>query len=378
MKEKGDFSRGSITRHLLRLALPILMAELVHVLYNIVDRIFLGHIPGTGSLALAGVGIVFPLVSLINAFASLCGTGSAPLCAIARGKKRDDEAETILRTSFTLILLMGLSLMLILYPLTDKILILFGADSETLPYAADYFRYYLPGTIFILITVGINPIINMQGNSVIGMGTVLIGAVLNIILDPILIFHFGLGVRGAAIASVISQFASALWVVLFLTSKRSAIRLRQLGIKKDIVLQIIRLGVTGFTFKITNSLTQAACNITLRLHGGDLGTLYIGSISIINSVREVLGLPVQSINNSGQSIQGFNYGARRYSRDRQATKLMFIISIMYTTCAWLLLQLFPRPLIGLFTKDANLITLAVPSLRIFFLGFPMMAFQMVG
>nr|WP_321305756.1 MATE family efflux transporter [uncultured Sphaerochaeta sp.] len=378
MKDKGDFSQGSIVAHLLRLALPVMMAEFVHVLYNIVDRMFLGHMPGTGSLALSGVGIVFPLVSLINAFAYLCGTGSAPLCAIARGKKKHEEAQAILDTAFSMLILIGALLIVILYPLTDIILLYFGADDVTLPFAADYFRYYLPGTIFILISTGLNPIINMQGNSFVGMGTVLIGAVLNIILDPILIFQFNLGIKGAAIASVISQFVSAVWVILFLTSKHSAVQLKRFTIQKELMIQIVKLGVTGFMFKITNSFTQVVCNITLRAYGGALGTLYIGSMSIINSIREIVGLPAQSITNSGQSIESYNYGGTHYSRVRRTIKLMLLLTFTFTTLSWLLIQLFPETLIAIFTDDLELISLSVPNLRMYFACFFMMALQMVG
>ncbi len=362
----------------MRLALPLFLAELVHVLYSLVDRMFIGHIPHTGSLALAGVGIAFPLISFLNAFASLCGTGSTPLCAIARGSNNHEEAEAILETAFTMLLILGVLLISFLFPLSKFLLVLLGAGEETLPYALIYFRYYVLGSVFILISLGINPLINMQGNSIVGMVTVLAGAILNIILDPIFIFTLGLGVKGAAIASVISQFVSALWATLFLTSRRASLRLRRLSIRKEYVGKILQLGITGFMFKITNSLTQAVFNVTLSIFGGVQATLYLGSMSIINSIREVVHLPAYSITSSGQAIQSYNFGAMRYSRDRSTIRIMTGITFIVTAVSWFVIQFFPEAVVGIFTNDIELKTLCITSLKTYFVFFFMMSFQMVG
>ncbi|MBQ0070718.1 MAG: polysaccharide biosynthesis C-terminal domain-containing protein [Spirochaetales bacterium] len=297
---KGDFSQGSIFNHILRLALPYILAEFVHVMYNIVDRMFIGHIPEIGTLALSGVGIVFPIISFINAFAGLWSTGGAPLCSIHRGKGDNEGAHDIMETCFTLLLVNAVVIMLVLFPTMKWTLHWMGADESTYAYAKDYFSIYLLGTVFTYISLGANPFINMQGNSIVGMMTVLLGAAINIILDPIFIFVLGMGVKGAAWATVISQFCSALWAVTFLVSKRASVRLRKLCIKKDCIGKVFSLGVSGFMFKMTNSITQGVANITLSIFGGTMGTFYIGAMSIINSMREVVSLPITAMAHSAQ------------------------------------------------------------------------------
>lgn len=303
--DRGDFSHGSIPGNILRLAVPITIAELIHVLYNVVDRMYIGHIPGTGTAALTGIGISLPLITLITAFAGLCGTGGAPLCSIARGKGRDSEAQAITETAFTLLLVFAAVLTGVLFFARKPLLCLMGADAETLPYAMEYFTIYLFGTVFVLINLGMNPFINAQGFSKVGMCTVLIGAVLNILLDPLFIFTFNLGVRGAAYATVISQFFGSVWVVLFLTGRRVTLPLRRLRLNWTYSLQILQLGATGFAFKITNSITQALVNATLRQWGGADSTLYIGAMSIINSLREVITQPVTGLTGGTQPVMGY-------------------------------------------------------------------------
>lgn len=342
--DRGDFSHGSIPGNILRLAVPITIAELIHVLYNVVDRMYIGHIPGTGTAALTGIGISLPLITLITAFAGLCGTGGAPLCSIARGKGRDSEAQAITETAFTLLLVFAAVLTGVLFFARKPLLCLMGADAETLPYAMEYFTIYLFGTVFVLINLGMNPFINAQGFSKVGMCTVLIGAVLNILLDPLFIFTFNLGVRGAAYATVISQFFGSVWVVLFLTGRRVTLPLRRLRLNWTYSLQILQLGATGFAFKITNSITQ----------------------------------PVTGLTGGTQPVMGYNYGAKLYRRVRQSIGFMLLSTLGYTLAAWVLLMRFPEMLVRIFTPDPKLIEFCVPCLRVYFGVFFMMSFQMTG
>ena len=307
---KGDFSQGKVSRNILRLGLPMMLAELVHVLYNIVDRMYIGHMPGSGTVALTGLGICFPLITLIGAFANLFSTGGATLATIARGENKDDEAERIMGTSFTMLLLVGAVLTVSMYLSAPAVLRLLGGDDTTLPAALGYFRIYVIGTIPVLISLGMNPFINAQGFPRIGMMTVIIGAVLNIILDPVFIYACGMGVEGAALATVLSQTASAAWVLFFLRCRRAVLRLTRLTVDAKHLKDIVKLGLTGFTFRVTNSLTQAIVNIMLKAWGGALSTLYVGAMSLINSVREIVSLPNNGIVGGGQSVMSYNYGAK--------------------------------------------------------------------
>ena len=375
---KGEFGEGSVVKHILRLALPIMVAELVHITYNIVDRVFIGHIPEYGTLALSGVGVVFPLISFINAFASLCSTGGAPICSIARGEGDTEKAKNILETSFTLLIILGVLLSVSLYAAMPKLLMWMGSDESTYPYASQYFSIYLIGNVFTLISLGANSFINIQGDSVTGMCTVLIGAVLNIILDPIFIFTLGMGVRGAAIATVISQFCSCLWVIKYLTSKKTDLRLTSLHIDFNVLKSILKLGISGFMFKMTNSITQTVANITLRVFGGSLGTMYIGATSIINSMREVVSLPNTAIASGFQPVASYNYGANNNRRVCKSIRDFCIMVLIYSVAAWACVMVFPRFFISMFTPDRDLMNLTVPCFRIFFGVFFMMALQTSG
>ena len=376
-KTKGDFSKGSVPGHIMRLALPIFLAELVNVTYNIVDRMFIGHIPSTGTLALSGVGVAFPLITFINAFAGFSSSGGAPLFSIARGEGEEKKAEDILSTSFSFLLVVSALLMALLYALMDVILPIMGADSSTISYARSYFSIYLLGTPFVLISLGANPFITAQGHAMVGMATVMIGAAANIILDPIFIFLLGLGVRGASAATVISQGISALWVTLFL-SRKGEIRLRRLCIVPQILGRILKLGVSGFVFKVTNSITQGAANMTLRRYGGESSALYIGAMSIINSMREVVSLPISAISSSSQPVMGYNYGAKLNSRVKKTLKSLIAMCLSYGFLAWSLVMALPGPLIAVFTPDRELQSLTVPLMRIYFLAFFCMSFQNSG
>ena len=375
---RGDFSQGRISGNILRLGLPMMLAELVHVLYNIVDRMYIGRIPESGTIALTGLGISFPLITLIGAFANLCSTGGATLATIARGEKEDEKAERIMGTSFSVLMIIGLTLSVLLFfsaPLTLRLL---GGDEETLPAALAYFRIYVLGTVPVLISLGMNPFINAQGFPRIGMMTVIIGAVLNIVLDPLLIYTFHMGVAGAALATVISQTASALWVLAFLRSKRVLLRLKRFVIDRKQLREIVALGLTGFTFRITNSLTQAIVNIMLKAWGGALSTLFIGAMSLINSIREIVSLPNSGLVAGGQSVMSYNYGAKLYRRVSECIRFIFLSGLSVNLLMWAMLLFVPRPLVSLFTTDEALISKTIECGRIYFGAFPFMALQQAG
>lgn len=376
--KKGDYSQGSIPKTVLKLGIPIAMAEIVHVLYNIVDRMFIGHIPGIGTAALSGVGIAFPLISLITAFANLCGTGGNPLCSIARGEGDNERARRILETSFTMLLLFSAVLTIVLFIFARPFLAAMGGDEETLPYAMDYFRIYVAGTVFVLISLGMNPFINGMGFPKVGMGTVIIGAALNIALDALFIFVFHMGVKGAAIATVISQFVSSVWVIRFLTGQRTLLRVERLHLDMKEAPRILKLGATGFMFKFSNSVAQTVVNLTLKQFGGAASTLYIGAFSIINSMREVISQPISGINSAAVPVMGYNYGARNYERVRKAIRFMLFAALTYNVLAWVLVFTHPAQLIRLFSDDAALIETAIPCLHIYYAAYFMMSFQTGG
>lgn len=374
----GDFSKGKVSSAILRIGLPMMAAEFVNVLYNLVDRMYIGHLEGTGTVALTGIGICFPLISLISAFAGFCGSGGAPLSSIARGAGQDEKAKRIQETAFTLMLLVGLFLTLLLFPLASPLLRLLGGDDETMPYALSYFRIYVLGSVPVLITLGMNSFINAQGFSKTGMLTVVISAVINIILDPVMIYVFNMGVAGAALATVLSQLAGAVWVTLFLTGKRPHLRITKLLIDGSVLKDILKLGITGFTFRMTNSLTQAIVNIMLKAWGGALSTIYVGAMSLISSVREFTSLPANGITNGAQPVMGFNYGAKLYRRVSDAIRFSFLCALCVNAVIWALMMLVPSVMFRVFTDDEQLISTAVHCARIYFGVFPFMAMQMAG
>ena len=374
----GDFSRGRVSLVILRLGLPMMLAELVHVLYNIVDRMYIGHMAEGGTLALTGLGICFPLITLIGAFANLFSTGGATLATIARGEKDDRKAERIMGTSFTMLMLTGIGLTVLLYATAPLTLSWLGGDAETLPPALDYFRIYVAGTVPVLISLGMNPFINAQGFPKIGMVTILIGAALNIVLDPLLIFTLGMGIRGAALATVISQTASAAWVLGFLRSRKAKLRLTGFHLDRTELKGIVKLGVTGFTFRVTNSVTQAIVNIMLKAWGGPLSTIYVGAMSLINSLREIMSLPNGGIVSGGQSVMSYNYGAKEYRRVSQSIRFIFLSGLAINIVMWALVMLIPEPLLRIFTSDEQLIGTGAVCARIYFGAFPFMALQQAG
>lgn len=372
-----DFSEGKTWKQIVRQAVPLTIAEIVHLLYNVVDRVYLGHMSSSDSMALTGVGLVFPLVSLIAAFTSLFGTGGAPLYSIACGAGEEKKAKRIQSNVFVLLLLSSIALTIILIALKRPILFLFGASEQSYYYANSYFSIYAFGTPFTMLATGMNGFINAQGFPKIGMMTTIIGASLNIVLDPLFIYTFKMGVQGAAIATVISQFFSCLWSLCLLFGKKAKhpIRKEEMPIDSHLLKQIISLGIVGFIMKGTNSLVQAVCNITLQQFGGDL---YIGVMTVVNSVRDVLFLPISGITSGAQPVLGFNYGAQKNDRVCEGIRFVTWITVAYSLLSWLSVLLFPGFFVNVFTSEEAIQLAGKEALKIYFFGFFFMAFQSSG
>ncbi|MFR6667195.1 MAG: MATE family efflux transporter, partial [Thomasclavelia spiroformis] len=365
---KNNFAQGSIAKHITNLAGPMIVAQLINVLYNVIDRVYIGRIPEISTLAMGGLGLCLPLISIIIAFANLFGMGGSPLCSIARGQGKNDEAEEIMGNSFSLLVIFGILLTVIVFVLKEDLLWLFGASKDTIVYANDYMTIYLFGTIFVLISLGMNSFINSQGFAKIGMCTVLIGAILNIVLDPIFIFTFELGVKGAAIATVISQFISALWTIYFLTGNKTILKLKKKNMRLKIihVKKIVSLGMAGFMMAITNSTVTIVCNATLQKYGGDL---YIAIMTIINSIREVASLPGQGISNACQPVLGYNYGAGKSDRVIQGIKFVTFSALLMMLILWFAITFFPELFIKIFSHNPEIVKDGVNALRLYFFGF---------
>lgn len=374
---KNDFSKGSVWGNIIAQAVPLTIAQLVQLLYNIVDRMYIGHMEGSSSLALTGIGLTFPIVMLVMAFTNLFGQGGAPLCSIARGAGDKERAENIMGNSFTMLLMAGMAITMVGYVCKRPILYAFGASDVTYVYAEQYLNIYLAGTMFLMISVGMNHYINSQGFPKIGMLSVIIGAVVNIILDPIMIFGMDLGIRGAALATVISQFVSAVWVMKFLLGKKTLLKLslKSMKLRPKLDKEIMGLGLTGFILQGTNGLVHVVCNATLSVYGGDL---YVGINTVLGSVRDIFQLPIQGITSGCQPVLGFNYGAKEYGRVREGIRFTVLVGSFYTVVAWILIFLFPEFFIRIFNNDPELIRYGVKALHIYFFGFFMMAFQFCG
>ena len=364
-----------MARNIIYMAVPMTVAQLINILYNIVDRMYLGRLPG--HLSLTGLGLCLPIISILMGFANLCGMGGAPLCSICRGRGENDEAEQIMGNSFSLLLLFGSALTVLCLIFRRPILYLFGASDVTFPYANDYLTIYILGTLFVMISLGMNPFINAQGFSRMGMITVAVGAVVNIVLDPIFIFLMDLGVKGAALATVISQACSAVWVLKFLTGKKAILKLRMsaLRLKAERVKRSLSLGTSGFVMSMTNSLAQVLCNASLEAYSGDL---YVGVMTVINSIREIITMPVQGITNGCQPVLGYNYGAGQYQRVRQGIRFTTVLTVGYSVAVWAVVMLLPEPLIRIFNNEPDLISVGIPAFRIYFATFFFMSFQFIG
>lgn len=373
-----DFSSGKILENIIMSATPMLVAQLLNLMYNIVDRIYIGKIEDIGVVALGGVGLCFPVISLITAFTNLFGAGGAPLCSIERGKRNLEKAGRIMNISFYMLVVTAVILTMIGLVLSEPLLYLFGASDITIQYALPYMRIYFLGTVFSMIALGMNPFINAQGFASTGMMTIFIGAVINIILDPVFIFGLNLGVKGAAIATVVSQIISAVFVLLFLTGKKPELKLQRLKdveFRFDEVGDVLSLGSSSFVMQCTNSLVQIACNSMLSQFGSDL---YVSCMTVINSVRQILEVPVLAIGDGSSPILSYNYGAKNYKGVKKAIRIITCVGVFYTLVAWLFVFLFPSFFIHIFNDDSKLLQIAIPAIHMYFFAFVFQAFQYCG
>ena len=377
MTHKIDFSKGPVWKCIIAQAVPLTIAQMVQLLYNVVDRIYLGHLGDGNSMALTGVGLTFPIVTLIMAFTALFGMGGVPLFSMARGDKDDEKASRILGNAFALLVISAIILTAICMAFRKPILFAFGASEVSYVYADAYLKVYLWGTIFSMIATGCNGYINAQGFPKVGMFSTIIGAVINIILDPIFIFVFDMGVSGAALATIISQACSAIWVLRFLTGKNAAIplKLQNIKIQKTISLNIFKLGTANFIMQGTNCLVQIVCNSTLQGYGGDI---YVGIMTVANSVREIFMLPISGLISGAQPVISFNYGAKDYKRVKDGIRFNTFMGASYTMLAWLFVIAFPGFCFRVFSDDLQMIDIGINALKIYFFGFVFMAFQFAG
>ena len=371
---KQDMGSGNIKKLLLQLMIPAVVAQVVNLLYNIVDRIYIGHIEGIGAAALTGVGLFAPILMLLNAFAMLIGAGGAPRTAIALGQGHKEEAEKIIGNSFTMLLFFAAVLTAAFYAAAPVLLRLFGASDTTLPYALAYSHIYILGSVFVLLVLGMNPFITTQGFAKTSMLTTVIGAVINIILDPILIFGFGMGVRGAAIATVLSQAVGAVWILLFLTGKKTILRLRRQNLRpqRRVILPVMALGISTFVMMSTESLLSISFSSSLARYGGDVA---VGAMTVITSANQLCTLPIQGICQGGQPVVSFNFGAGKKPRVKEAFRFQLTLCVGYTSLFWLLMMIFPGAVAGIFTSDAALIQYTAWAMRIYMAGMFAMGLQ---
>ena len=350
-----------------KLALPAVAAQLINMLYNIVDRIYIGHIPEVGRAALTGLGVTFPILMLISAFTAFAGMGGAPLASIHLGAGDREGAEKILGNSTTLLLCLAAVLTTLFSVVKEPLLMAFGASEDTIGYALDYISIYLMGTVFVQLALGLNAYITAQGQALVAMCSVLIGAVLNILLDPLFIFGFRMGVKGAALATIISQGVSACWVVGFLCSGRSGLRIRRknMGLAPKVIGSIAALGIAPFIMQSTESLVTVVLNSGLQHYGGDL---YVGTITVMQSVMQMVVMPVQGITQGVQPIMSYNFGAKNYQRVRQVFRLLLRTTLTVTVAAFLVVTAFPKPLALIFNDDRELVELVGRVMPIFFGG----------
>ncbi|MBE5860288.1 MAG: MATE family efflux transporter [Butyrivibrio sp.] len=378
--KKIDFENGGTLRNILATAIPMLVAQILNLLYNIVDRIYIARIPVIGTVALGAVGLCFPLVILITAFTNMYGSGGAPLFSIARGSRNEKEARGIQDTSFFLLISTAVVLTIFCEIFSSPILTLFGTSKASMVYALPYLRIYLLGTIFSMIATGMNPFITAQGFSVIGMTTIIVGALANIILDPIFIFVFGLGIEGAAIATILSQGLSAAYVLSFIFGKRCEYPVHIMNlteIKKcgDRAKNIIGLGTAAFIMQFTNAAVQISCNNVLADVGGDL---YVSIMTIVNSARQMMETPILAISEGASPIISYNYGAKRIKKIKKAIVILFALSFTYTGSVWILIRLFPAFIISIFSNDTTILADAIPAFNLYFSTFIFMTFQHTG
>lgn len=363
-KDKSFLGTEPIGKLLLQLALPTVAAQLINMLYNIVDRMYIGHIPGDGAMALTGVGVCMPIIMIVSAFAALVGNGGAPRATIYMGKKDTDTAEKILGNCFTAQIMISAVLTIILLIWNRDLLLAFGASENTINYAVSYMNIYALGTIFVQITLGMNLFITAQGFAKTGMLSVLLGAVTNIILDPVFIFGFGMGVRGAALATILSQALSCVWVLCFLFGKKTILKLKKkyMSIRKEIILPCLALGSSVFIMQSSESVISVCFNSSLLKYGGDIA---VGAMTILTSVMQFAMLPMQGLGQGAQPIISYNYGAGNKERVKGAFWLLLKCSMLYAVLFWGIVMLFPQIFVGMFTTDAALAMFTKNALRIY-------------
>ena len=372
--DKEFLGTAPVGKLLFRLALPTVVAQLVNMLYNIVDRIYIGHIEGYGDLALTGVGVCMPLIMIVSAFAALVGSGGAPRASISMGKKDYESAERILGGCFGLQLIISVLLTVALLIWNKPLLLAFGASENTIQYATEYMSIYALGTIFVQLTLGLNAFISAQGFSKFSMLSVVIGAACNIVLDPIFIYGFDMGVKGAAIATILSQAASTLWIILFLCSKKTLLHLRpkyMLPVPR-VVLPCIALGSATFIMQASESVISVCFNSSLLDYGGDVA---VGAMTILTSVMQFAMLPMQGVAQGAQPILSYNFGARRADRVKKTYKLLLVTCLCYSVTIWTLVMLFPQVFVGIFTNKPELAAFATDALRVYYAGMLLFGIQ---
>ena len=372
--DKEKLGTEDVRKLLATLALPAVIAQIVNLLYNIVDRIYIGHIQDIGASALTGVGLFTPILMMINAFAMFSGSGGAPKASILLGAKENEKAEKVIGNCFSLTLILAIILTILFYIFAPQLLTFFGASEVTLPYALEYARIYILGTITVLIVMGMNPFITIQGFAKTSMMTTIIGAIINIVLDPIFIFLFDMGVKGAAIATVLSQTVGALWILKFLTGKKTILKLKKenMKIKKDILFPCLALGSSSFVMVSTESLLSITFTSSLSQYGGDLA---VGAMTIITSVSQLCSMPLQGICQGGQTIISYNFGARKKDRVKKAFFLELFVCVTYAIIFWIMMMLFPKTFAEIFTSDASLSEYTANVLRIYMIGIFATGFQ---
>ncbi len=364
MEDRTFLEKEPIGKLMLKLAIPTVCAQVINMLYNLVDRIYVGHIPGAGALALTGLGVCFPIIMIVSAFASLVSSGGAPRASIEMGKKNNDLAEKILGNCFTTQIFISIALTVLLLIFGEELLLAFGASDNTISYASDYLNIYTLGTIFVQLTLGMNAFITAQGFAKTSMLSVVIGAICNIILDPVFIFAFGMGVKGAALATIISQAVSTIWVLSFLCGKKTALKIKKKNLKLEykIVFSSISLGLANFIMQSSESLVFVCYNSSLLKYGGDLA---VGAMTILTSVMQFVMMPTQGIGQGTQPIISYNYGAGNKSRVQSAFKRLVTVDTIFTFSIWLLCMFAPNVLVRFFTSDDALNRFASPYLRIY-------------
>ena len=365
--DKNFLGAAPIGKLLLKLSIPTVIAQLINMLYNVVDRIYIGHIPGEGSLALTGVGVCMPIIMIVTAFAALISSGGAPRASICMGKQDNKSAEQILGNCFSLQIVVSIVLTVVLLIWNKDLLMAFGASKNTLGYATDYMRIYALGTLFVQLTLGMNAFITAQGFTTTSMVSVLIGAICNITLDPVFIFVFNMGVKGAALATVLSQAISTIWVVVFLSGKKTQLHLRKkyMGLKPKIFLPCVALGLATFIMQASESVVTVCFNSSLLHYGGDIA---VGAMTILTSVMQFAMLPLQGIAQGSQPIASYNYGAKNADRVKKTFRLLVITCLTYSTLLWAAVQIIPKAFVSIFTSDAKLVAFTAPMLKIYLGG----------